>query len=513
MQKKNKEILVSILILLSVVVSGSALVALVSCRGEMGCLGLLPIYVVALPDWPLIWLNRWLLGLIAYPGFSFYDIPSFLRFIPALVVPAYTFSLGFLTFLFFTKISKTTTLQEKSDEVRSARRQFFSAYIFVAFFAAIVIFAFSPPGYFDSAKNVMKKCDGQGVCIENFLHSRLSNCQDETKPFLFPLKTRMPEKDGCLLDNFIEQKPLKDVDLWQRSAPKPISEISDQGKAMTEWMLAELDKAIWFFEGALRGASNEKRARFCDSFYEDKDQEKSDRDYCIASLDVVPDLSSGGAENCITALTKQAWRPTSLQKACFSRFVNFQVYFIDESLLSDRFGGQWSYPDFNDRKFKVLGEGAFSMDYPSIGGSSIDQSNFIYESIVRVRYGNVGFDDISIKEVSVGHPIFRHFEESLKARDYVENVEDYSHQIYSYERTGIVKSMINGTDVYLENVTVRRKDPKTGEAIENTTKQFSNVHFVKGNTYIRIGGEGVRNMSDKDREGLFFDIAGSIIKQ
>ena len=98
----------------------------------------------------------------------------------------------------------------------------------------------------------------------------------------------MPDRDKCMLDDFIVKKPLKDFFLSQSFVKHYATFSSKEGTRSIE-DLTDMSIVLYFFTEEVRASVAEKKLSFCESFYKDQNREKSNRDYCMFILRLTSD--------------------------------------------------------------------------------------------------------------------------------------------------------------------------------------------------------------------------------
>jgi len=119
---KSHKILIVFLVI-SAGMALSALILLEPCNAGLGCVVLIPYYLVSLPIQPIFWMVAFILDKITHSYGSFYGMASILKFFPAIILSTAAFSLGYLATHLFLRLRRDKIGVEKYiEDVRLARK-------------------------------------------------------------------------------------------------------------------------------------------------------------------------------------------------------------------------------------------------------------------------------------------------------------------------------------------------------------------------------------------------------
>jgi hypothetical protein len=386
---------------------------------------------------------------------------------------SYIFTLGFLISYLAIKIrSQKDSKEEQKIKFRNVKKTFLVYYAVCAAGMIILLFNSAPPAPFATKASILDGCHGSADCRESFLSYELKNCDGQTSFFLYPLKTSSLKADQCMFDNFILQKPLKDIPKYSNVDP------------------GNVDVAIKFFDDQLKVSTDKKKSDFCKSFSDSVYVEKSNQVYCFISLEMVDDWTSETLKSvCTLVLTEYDWKDGYIKDICINKILDFDVYFIDDTLLNNLFGiKKWSYRMYGPRFGDHTGE-------------------FIYRVSLRTDVALEGnSDDFMIMQSSVSGGLYQHFLQSISTTNFDFRYNDYLNNNNNYDIltnvTNTRKIKINDVDVYIQDIEEIRDN--------KVLREYINLNFVKGNTYVLIDGQ---RYGENNRNDVFIKIAEAIIKQ
>ena len=437
-------------ILAGIITGSSALVLLEPCYEGIGCVVLIPFAIVGSPAIPMLWFIENILFKITRGYSHFYSMPSFIKFIPVILMYLYTFLLGFIISAILIILSFSN---EKKERIKHSFKKFATYCIITIILVSGYLFLRYPVAPFVSNERLAHSS------IEDYLYYRLENCDGDSAFFLYPLKRNFPKKDLCMISSFIKKKPFKEIEVQGSTYGSSFILTYSGNDTTLSKPINEMDKILFFFKDIIVSSDIDTKKQFCDSF------NPSNKIYCVSKLGV-SQKENINVDTCKFALAKQEYVANDLQISCFKKYSDFSIYHPSDDVLNNQLGQNWEILHFGSSPFKLL--------------SSNDQSiDLEYEIAIRVRYGEIGkFDDIRINEVSINGP---------KNTRY-------------YEGAYASITTINNINVYFEEA-----DKSLGDYVV--------AHFIKGNTYIKINGQYARNSPKDQQKQLFGKIAESIINQ
>ncbi|MCX6703111.1 MAG: hypothetical protein NTV02_00245 [Candidatus Zambryskibacteria bacterium] len=476
--EKNRGLIIIFVTLSTLVfIGGSAFVD--TCRGGMGCVVLLPFYAVGFPALPFVSMIKSILVEVSYGYYSLSNIPSFIQFIPLVLISLYSFLLGFIAARITLKVrSKNELPEEYASKVKHLRKKFISFYFLILVIVCGYVFLQNPPVPFASSKAVAENCGFNYECIPHFIHSKVANCNNETKAFIFPIRTSVPKRDSCLFENFINNNPFSKFALYQLNKEDDTSPMA---------------RVLAYFDNQIKVASEEKKLQFCNSFY-GEDIRQSNRDYCITKLNlkITPDVSDSAT--CLAILIYQQL-DSSRYALCQDKLVGFTVYNPYLTALRGVIGYMDGKISLEDRiKNRIIP----------------DKYDFIYSGQIYM-----GGPSKYVKQMSVHSGVYNDFVNSLqeltKLTRYRTKIpgDDAYYNLY-YERQKINKYTVNNQDIYIEYVKIGTPENlQKGEV----TNELAIAHFVKGETYIMLSTEYNKNISEKAMEYTLTQTASDFIKE
>lgn len=490
----SHKILTIVLLIVSAAMALSALILLEPCHGGLGCVVLYPFYIVSLPIQPVLWLVSEIIDKFTYSYYTFYGMPSVLKFLPALILSTAAFLLGYVATHLFLRLKKSKDGIEKCiSNIRLARRNFvFYNIVFILLFSGY-IFVQAPPAPFASDSAMVKSCRSYEQCYQNYIHSEIENCQKDKAMFVYPLETSLPTIDQCVFESFSEKKLFENISLSHGSGGGTIITSSKQGTTVSSPRY-QMDILLNMFLDQLVEAEPQQRKSFCEAFSDEVQTGYiaggiSNKEYCVQKLGLVPENESNLVNLCTVALTRESWTQSDLQKRCFTKFASFQTYDPSPSIYDEFFGEGWQYISFQPG----------SAIYDSLSKKDSETLDVAYRLNVRKRYEGLGkFDDLRISQGSVDGLLHNDF------LDLSETQKEIKTTGSPEERTGVTEETILGNEVLIEH---RIEHRNTGD------RTYDIFHFVKNGTYIQLDGEYIYYLDDKDKDLLFRKITEDILSR
>lgn len=491
---KSHKILTVVFLILSAGIALSALILLEPCHyGGYGCIVFLPFYVVSLPVKPVFWLVSEIIDKITLPYYTFYGMPSILKFFPAFILSTAAFFVGYIVTHLILRLRKNKIgVENYFADVRLARKNFifynavsillFSSYIFIQ----------SPPAPFASDSTIVKSCRSYEQCYQNYIHSKVESCDGEKRMFIYPLKTTLPQVDRCVFESFSKKGLFKDIAIDHDNGVGGFITSKKDGITMSGHM-CEMDILLEIFLNQLWGANVAQMERFCDAFsneiqkgYDDAGN-ISNKDYCVQKLGFVPSNENNLINLCNNALTRQNWTQSDLQKKCFSKFANFQTYDPNPSIYDEFFGEGWQYARFS---------GAIYVKLRTDDENTLD---VVYRLMVIKRYaGPEEFDDLRILQGAADGPFYEEYADLNTMQKKIKTVGILE------ERVSVTDKVIRGTKVLIEHRVQHR----------NTGDRFYNIfHFIKNGTYIQIDENFIYYLGDTKKDLMFRKIIEDILSR
>jgi hypothetical protein len=489
---KSHKILIVALLIISASMSLSSLILLEPCHGDMGCIVLIPFYAASLPVLPVLLLVSGILDKITLPYYTFYGMPSILKFFPAIFLSTTAFLVGYIVIHLFLRLRKNKIgIENYRDSIHWARKNFiFYNIIFIILFSSY-IFVQAPPAPFASDSMIVKSCRSYEECYQNYIHSKVKTCDGEKIMFVYPLKTTFLPTDRCVFDSFSEKKLLENISVSHGSGGGTIITYGKQGTTVSS-PTYQMDILFKIFLDRIGEASIVQKENFCGAF-SDEIQSKyitgniSNKEYCIQKLGLLPSNESNLVNLCNMALAREGWTQSELQKKCISKFANFQTYDPSPSIYDDFFGSGWQYISFQSG-------GAI---YESWGRRDDGSFEMVYRLNVRKRYADSGeFDDLRISQGSVGGLFYNDFLDLKITQKEIKTTGSPE------ERISVKEETIQNSKILVE----RRVQH------QNTGDRFYNIfHFVKNGTYIQLDSEFIYYLDSKKVDSMFRMIVEDIL--
>lgn len=461
------------IIVMCTIIATFAIVVTEPCDSAdaLGCLGEIVLWAPALPAIPAVLLINYVFDQFFHPVHVLYGMPSLVKFFPILIITIHSFGLGYLFFWYRAKKYPATI--ETQQEIKKWKWAFLGYAFGFAAVVSLYVFAQSGVAPFASASRIYEACMDNHrddlACTDNFMHYQFPNCQGQTKYFLYPYKQEMPAKDKCMFDELIKQKPFIDTDFYQdfeyvSDTYIAKGERDPDGDGNLIYPNNPIGHLILYFDQYIKDADTQTRADFCNGLSNNLDRKESDRSYCRVVLDVSETVSS---EDCQNILSNQQTDTTNsqVQVKCLDQ-IELEVYDPKNEDLDRLFPG-WTPREW--ARFEKL-------KTEMHGGISFFELQYDYT--INVSQWN----DIKILETPVGGPTYNNlyvFDSTYKPYSI-----NFSEDVY--QRVGVVKKTVGGTDVFVEDVSQNRT---MQDGTVKSLEIFKIVHFVKNKTYVRISNE------------------------
>lgn len=274
---KSHKTVTLLFLFISMMMSISSVISLEPCHSGMGCMIFIPLIPFVIPVYPILQLIINLLKEITFPYYTFYGMPSILKFFPVFILSTASFIIGYCVVRIFLRFNKNKIdINDYVFDVKLVKKNFILFNFVFIFLINFYIFLQSPPVPFASDLELLKSCGDYDKCYKNYFNSKFSNCSGKSNFFVYPLKTDLLEIDKCSFNSFIEKKPLNNVILNN---------------------VSQMNNILKLFSSQISLANDIQKNKFCESF-SDGGQEKtgyniSNKDFCMLTFSNLEDYEPG----------------------------------------------------------------------------------------------------------------------------------------------------------------------------------------------------------------------------